>query len=315
MRDPYSVLGVAKGANADEIKKAFRKLAKKHHPDQNAKDPKAQEKFAELNAAYEILGDDKKRGQFDRGEIDADGKPKHPGFEGFGAGGAGGFRSSSGPGAEHFEFNFGGGGAGSQGGFSPGDIFSEIFSGGRARARPQQTPKGEDLVASVLVPLEEVANAGKVQVVMPNGKTLEVKIPPGVEDGQQIRLRGQGQTSPYGGEAGDAIVTLKIAPHRLFKIEGRDLRVELPITLYEAALGGGVDAPTLEGRVELNIPPNSSSGRVLRLRGKGLAKPDGARGDLYVVLKIVLPETASADLDKLMREWRETRPYNPRRSL
>lgn len=320
MRDPYSVLGVSKSASADEIKKAFRKLAKKHHPDQNKSDPKAQEKFAEVNAAYEIVGDEKKRGQFDRGEIDAEGKPKFQGFEGFGAGqgGPGGFRRS-GPGGESYEFHFGQGGGpfpgggGGGGGFSAGDIFSELF-GARGRSRAQQAPvKGEDLAASVLVPLEEVAVAGRVQVVMPNGKTLEVKIPAGVEDGQQIRLRGQGQPSPYGGEPGDAIVTLKIAPHRLFRVEGRDLRADLPVTLYEAALGGKVDAPTLEGRVELTVPPNSSSGRVLRLRGKGLARADGARGDLYVSLKIVLPEAADGELDALMRKWRDEKPYNPRK--
>ncbi len=317
MRDPYSVLGVSKGASADEIKKAFRKLAKKHHPDQNKNDPKAQEKFAEVNAAYEIVGDEKKRGQFDRGEIDAEGKPR--GFEGYGAGGPGGFRRS-GPGGESYEFHFGQGGPGGPfagggggGGFSAGDIFSELF-GARGRARAQQPTKGEDLAASVLVSLEDIAGAGKVHVVMPNGKTLEVKIPPGVEDGQQIRLRGQGQPNPYGGEPGDAIVTLKIAPHKLFKVEGRDLRAELPVTLYEAALGGKVDAPTLEGRVELSVPPNSSSGRVLRLRGKGLSRPDGGRGDLYVALKIVLPETPDGELDALMRKWRADKPYNPRRS-
>ena len=191
-RNPYDVLGVAKTASADEVKKAFRKLAKKYHPDHNKSDPKAKEKFAEANSAYEILGEADKRAQFDRGEIGADGKPK--GFEGFGAGGPGGFRRQQGPGGEHFEFNFGGGspfggGGAAGGGFNAGDIFSELFKGGRGRAGPP--PKGEDFAATALAPLAEVARAGKVNVILPNGRTLEVKIPRGVEDGQQIRLRGQ----------------------------------------------------------------------------------------------------------------------------
>lgn len=317
MRNPYDVLGVAKGANADEVKKAFRKLAKKYHPDQNKNDPKAQEKFSEINSAYEILGDADKRGQFDRGEIGADGKPR--GFEGFGAGGPGGFRRQ-GPGGESYEFHFGGGGGnpfGGGGGFDASDIFSGIFGGGRGRGggRAGPAPKGEDFLASALVPLAEVAHAGKVNVVMPTGRTLEVKIPKGVEDGQQIRLRGQGQPSPYGGEPGDAIVTLRFAPHPLFKVEGRDLRLNLPITLYEAALGGKVDVPTLEGKVELTIPAGSSSGRKLRLRGKGLESATGTRGDLYVTLQVALPEAADAEFETMMRKWRDQRPYDPRKNL
>ncbi|MFV0280878.1 MAG: DnaJ C-terminal domain-containing protein [Rhodoblastus sp.] len=314
MRNPYEILGVSKGANASEVKKAFRTLAKKHHPDQNKNDPKAQENFAEINTAYEILGDTEKRGQFDRGEIGADGKPR--GFEGFGAGGPGGFRRQAGPGGgEHFEFNFGGGGGGG-GGFSAGDIFSEFFGGGRGRGgRAGPPPKGEDFAASALVPLAEVARAGKVNVILPNGRTLEVKVPRGLEDGRQIRLRGQGQPSAYGGEPGDAIITLRYAPHPLFKVDGRDLRIELPVTLYEATLGAKVDAPTLEGKVELTIPAGSSSGRKLRLRGKGLESATGTRGDLYVTLQIVLPETPDPELETLMRRWRDQRAYDPRKNL
>jgi DnaJ-class molecular chaperone len=319
MRNPYDVLGVAKSASADEVKKAFRKLAKKYHPDHNKSDPKAKEKFAEVNSAYEILGETDKRGKFDRGEIDSDGKPR--GFEGFGAGGPGGFRRQQGPGAEHFEFNFGGGspfGGGASpgaGGFNPGDIFSELFGGKGRRGGGGAPPKGDDFAATALAPLAEVAKAGKVNVILPNGRTLEVKIPRGVEDGQQIRLRGQGQPSAYGGEAGDAIVTLKFAPHPLFKVEGRDLRLELPLTLYEAALGAKVDVPTLEGKVEMTIPAGSSSGRSLRLRGKGLEGPGGLRGDLYVTLKLMLPENPDADFEALMRRWRDSKPYDPRKQM
>ncbi|MDE2365169.1 MAG: J domain-containing protein [Hyphomicrobiales bacterium] len=319
MRDPYDVLGVSKTASADEVKKAFRKLAKKYHPDQNKNDPKAKEKFAEANTAYEIVGDAAKRGQYDRGEIGPDGKPR--GFEGFGAG-PGGFRRQAGPGgAEHFEFNFGGGSpfgasAGGAGGFSAGDIFSELFGAGRGRGgRAGPPPRGEDYAATVLAPLDEVAKAGKVNVVLPTGRTLEVKIPRGVDDGQQIRLRGQGQPSVHGGEPGDAIVTLKFAPHPLFKVDGRDLRLDLPVTLYEAALGAKIEVPTLQGKVEMAIPPNSSSGRMLRLRGKGLEAANGVRGDLYVSLKITLPEKADPDFEALMRIWRDQKAYDPRRNM
>lgn len=316
MRDPYDILGVKRDADADAVKKAFRKLAKTFHPDQNKNDPRAKEKFAEANAAYEILGDEKKRGQFDRGEIDAEGKPKFQGFgggwNGFGQAGGGRARQSGQTG--DFEFHFGGGSPfGAAGG--AGDIFSELFGaaagGGRGRARP--IPKGEDVAAAVAVPLIEAVKGGKVQVFLPTGRTLEVKIPAGIEDGKQIRLRGQGHPSQYGGEAGDAIVTVRIAPHPLFRIDGRDLRADLPVTLYEAVLGGTIDVPTLDGRVELTIPPNSNGGRTLRLRGKGL--PGATAGDLYVSLKIMLPEAPDPDLDALMKQWKANRPYQPRKAL
>jgi DnaJ-class molecular chaperone len=310
MRDPYVILGVSKSASADEIKKAYRKLAKKFHPDQNKTDPKAKEKFAEANSAYEILGDEKKKAQFDRGEIDAEGKPR--GYEGFGAGaGPGGFRRQAGPGGD-FEFNFGGGGGRGGAGFDPSDIFEGLFSG-RGRGGPRAAPKGEDLGGTVTVPLEKAALGGDARVILPNGRTLDVKVPAGIEDGKQIRLKGQGNPSPYGGEAGDALVTVRIARHPHFKIEGRDLRLDLPITLYEAVLGGKVEARTLTGAVELTVPPNSSSGRTLRLRGKGLPATGATpAGDLLVSLKIVLPDAIDPELESLMKRWRDARPYRPR---
>ncbi|VTZ50947.1 Chaperone DnaJ domain protein [Methylocella tundrae] len=319
MRDPYTVLGVAKTASAAEIKSAFRKLAKKFHPDQS-KEPKAKEKFAEIGSAYEILGDEKKRGAFDRGEIDAEGKPRHPGFEGFAAGGPGaGRRAHAGPGFEGFEFNFGGGrpGAG-PGGFEAGDIFSELFGaagrrGGRGAAAPQ--PRGEDIQASVTVSLGEAVKGGAARVTLATGRTLEVTIPAGIEDGKQIRLKRQGHQSPSGGEPGDAIVTVKIARHPFFRVEGRDLRLDLPVTLYEAVLGGKVNAPTLDGAVELAIPAGSNGGRTLRLRGKGLPNPHGAAGDLLVTLRIVLPDESDPELTNLMRKWESGKPYNPRSDL
>jgi DnaJ-class molecular chaperone len=312
-RDPYKVLGVSKTAKADEIKKAFRRLAKQYHPDQNKNDPKAQEKFSEANQAYEILGEEAKRGQFDRGEIDAEGKPR--GFEGFPGGGfrPGGPGGPGGFGGQAYEFEFGPGGPGGAGrarggagGFNPSDIFSELF-GGAARGG-RAAPSGEDLKASLAVSLEEAVNGGTKRVVMPNGKTLDVKIPAGIEDGKTIRLKGQGGAGPAGVPAGDALVTIQIATHPQFKVDGRDLRIDLPISLDDAVLGGQVQVPTLGGRIEMNLPANTSSGRTLRLRGKGLPGAGGkAAGDLLATVKIVLPETKDAELEALMQKWRARR--------
>jgi DnaJ-class molecular chaperone len=326
MRDPYQALGVAKNAAQADVKKAFRKLAKQYHPDRNPNDPKAKEKFSEINSAYEIVGDEKKRAQFDKGEIDAEGKPRHPGFEGFegfsqGGAGPGGFRRGpGGPGAQHFEFNFGGGAGGA--GFDAADIFSDLF-GGRAGGRSgaggagrQTREPGADIALEAAIALETALHGGKARVLMPNGRTLEVNVPAGIEEGKQIRLRGQGQPGPGGGPAGDALVTVRFEKHGLFRIEGRDLRLDLPIALYEAVLGAKVEAPTLSGKVELTLPPHSNSGRTLRLRGKGLPASGGhPAGDLLVTLRIVLPEGADADLEELARRMQSDKPYDPRGDL
>src|SRR3984893_1824432 len=319
MRDPYSVLGVQKSASMAEIKKVFRKLAKKFHADQS-KDPKAKEKFAEVSAAYEILGDEKKRAAFDRGEIDAEGKPRFHGFEGFGREGAGfGRRSQAGggPGFQHFEFNCGGP-PGAEG-LDASDIFADLFgtgtaSGRRGRPRGQGAPppRGEDVSVNVTISLAEAAKGTTARVTLPTGRTLEVAVPAGIEDGKQIRLKRQGQPSPLGGEPGDAMVTVQIVKHPYFRVEGRDLRLDLPVTLYEAVLCTRVNAPTLEGTVELTVPPGSNGGRTLRLRGKGLPSPTGSTGDLLVSLKIVLPDEADSELVSLMRKWESQKPYNPR---
>ncbi len=268
MRDPYLVLGVQKSAGMAEIKKVFRKLAKKYHPDQS-KDPKAKEKFAEVSAAYEILGDEKKRAAFDRGEIDAEGKPRFHGFSGFGTEGGGFGRRShagGGPGFQHFEFDFGGGRPGAEG-LNASDIFGDLFGGGmaggrRGRARGQGTPppRGDDVNVNVTISLAEAAKGTAARVTMPDGRTLEISVPAGIEDGKQIRLKRQGQPSHFGGEPGDAMVTVQIAKHPYFRVEGRDLRLDLPVTLYEAVLGTKVNAPTLEGTVELTIPPARMAG-------------------------------------------------------
>jgi len=309
MRDPYEVLGLAKSASAAEVKSAFRKLAKKFHPDQS-KESRAKERFAEIGSAYEILGDAKKRAAYDRGEIDAEGKPRAPQFDGFG------FGRRPGAGGEFHGFNFdvGGDPAAARAGFEA-DILSELF-GGRMGGRGRAPSRGEDVAVSVSVPLAMAAGGGSARVALPTGKTLDVAIPAGVEDGKQIRLRGQGRPGARNAPAGDAIVTIHYAPHPLFKVEGRDLKLDLPITLYEAVLGAKVRTPTLSGDVEIAIPPGTSSGRVLRLRGKGLpASGEAPAGDLLATLRIAMPAQEDADLAALMRRWRDEKPYDPRAGL
>ncbi|MGA2494045.1 MAG: DnaJ C-terminal domain-containing protein [Roseiarcus sp.] len=308
MRDPYEVLGLAKSASAGEVKSAFRKLAKKFHPDQS-KESRAKERFAEIGSAYEILGDEKKRAAYDRGEIDAEGKPRAPQFEGFG------FGRRPGAGGEFHGFNFDvGGDPAARAGFEA-DILSELF-GGRMGGRGRAPSRGEDVAVSVNVPLAMAAGGGSARVALPTGKTLDVAIPAGVEDGKQIRLRGQGRPGARNAPAGDAIVTIHYAPHPLFKVEGRDLKLDLPITLYEAVLGAKVRTPTLSGEVEIAILPGTSSGRVLRLRGKGLpASGDAPAGDLLATLRIAMPAQEDADLTALMRRWRDEKPYDPRAGL
>jgi DnaJ-class molecular chaperone len=327
MRNPYDVLGVKKGASAAEIKSAFRKLAKKHHPDANKNDPKSAARFAEVNSANEIIGDEDKRKQFDRGEIDAEGKPRFQGFPGGGAGRPGGFSRSSRDGFETFTFRSGGAGPQAGGGFGGGafdDILSSMF-GGAARGRgagaetfeyeagPSAMPE-LDLNASLGVTLEEAVHGAEKRVRLPTGKELNVKIPAGVTSGQTIRLRGQGQEIS-GHRPGDALITVMIAQHPVFKVDGNDLRADIPITLYEAVLGAKVRVPTLDGAVELSIPKNTSSGRTFRLRGKGMPVKGKDPGDLFVTARIVLPDGNDAELEALMQRWRETKPYNPRSGM
>jgi DnaJ-class molecular chaperone len=322
MRDPYEVLGVKKGAGAAEIKSAFRRLAKKLHPDANKKDPKAASRFAEINAAYEILGDDDKRKAFDRGEIDAEGKPRFRGFEGFGAGGGpGGFEREG-----AFEtFTWGPDGfqrsSGRPGGFRGfggiDDILKDVFGGAKRGARPAFEPDdfggARDVLATVAISLPEAAKGATRRVHLPSGKEVEVKIPAGLTSGQQIRLKGQGLAGP-GGDVGDVLITVTIAPHPLFAIDGADLRLDVPVTLYEAVLGGKVRVPTLDGAVDLSLPPGTNAGRTFRLKGKGLRTKTGM-GDLLATIRIVLPDGNDPELEELMRKWRESRPYNPRKDI
>jgi DnaJ-class molecular chaperone len=325
MRDPYEVLGVPRGASAAAIKSAYRKLAKKHHPDNNKNDPKAAARFSEINSANEILGDEDKRKQFDRGEIDAEGKPRFTGFPGGGPGGPGG---RTGPGGfESYTFRTGGGGPGGVGGGAFEDILNSMFAnagragarGGAGRASPFEFETGGigldlDVNVAMTVSLEEAAKGGEKRVRLPSGKELNVKIPAGVIEGQQIRLRGQGETA-QGHPPGDLLITVHIAPHVFFKVDGSDIRVDLPITLYEAVLGGKVRVPTLSGAVDLSIPKNTSSGRTFRLKGKGLPKPGGTSGDLFVTTRIMLPDGNDSELEALMQKWRDGHPYNPRSDL
>ena len=317
MRDPYEVLGVPRSASAAAIKSAFRKAAKKHHPDSNKGDPKAAERFAEINTANEILGDEDKRKQFDRGEIDAEGKPRFQGFSG------GDPRGRAGPGGfETYTFRSGGGGPGGAGGGSFEEILNSMFGGAAGRGArgggPFEFDNGGigldlDVNASLTVSLEDAVKGAEKRVRLPTGKELNVKIPAGVTAGQQIRLKGQGETAP-GHRPGDVLITVSIAPHPFFKVDGSDLRIDLPITLYEAVLGGKVRVPTLGGAVELSIPKNTSSGRTFRLKGKGLPKAGGA-GDLFVTTKIILPDGNDSELEQLMQKWRDGHPYNPRSDL
>lgn len=330
MRDPYDVLGVQRSAKPAAIKSAFRRLAKKLHPDANRNDPKAAERFAEINGAYEILGDEAKRRAFDAGEIDAEGKPIHPAFEGFGAQPGGGFGRDGrfetftwGPGG--FERGSGAG-AGGAAGFE--DVLSEMFGrAGGAGQRFQQgrrstfqfdpeefgpPPTGRDVAVAVTVALSEAAKGTSRRVTLPTGKEVDVKIPAGLADGQQIRLKGQGL--PGAGAPGDALITVHIADDPRFKRDGADLHLDVPITLYEAVLGSQVRVPTLDGAVSLTIPPNTSGGRVFRLRGKGMPQKSGA-GDLLATVRIVLPEGRDEALEELMRTWRDQKPYDPRKDL
>ena len=329
MRDPYEVLGVAKGANAGAIKNAFRKQAKKLHPDANRQDPKAATRFAELNAAYEILGDEDKRKAFDRGEIDAEGKPRFQGFAGAGAQ-PGGFGRD---GFENFTWSNDGfqrrGGRGARG-FAGGggfeDILKDVFGsmggrrGGRGSAGTQFEPedvgpsaRGADITADLTITLPEAVKGGTKRLRLSNGKELDVRIPAGLTDGQSIRLKGQGMPGPDD-TSGDLLIRVSIAPHPLFKLDGADLRLELPITAYEAELGGKVRVPTLDGAVELTIPPRTNSGRTFRLKGKGIATKQGT-GDLLVTVQIMLPDRRDAEFEELMRQWRDGKPYNPRKDI
>jgi len=323
MRDPYEVLGIDRKASAGDIKSAYRKLAKKLHPDANKNDPKSASRFAELNAAHELLADDDKRNAFDRGEIDAEGKPRFQGFGGGGPrpGGPGGF----GPDGNFESFDFGPegftrttrrgrAGGGGLGGFE--DILKEAFGrgtrGGASTFEREDFGVGADVQAEMSVSLPDAASGSTQRLHLPNGKNVDVKVPAGITNGQHIRLKGQGMAGQAG--PGDLLITVSIAPHPQFILDGSDVRLDLPITLYEAVLGAKVRAPTLDKPVEITIPPWTSGGRTFRLKGKGFPAKSG-RGDLLVTVRVVLPDKSDTELEALMKTWQGDKPYDPRKDM
>lgn len=304
-RDLYEVLGVSRSASQDEIRKAYKKLAKKFHPDVKPADPDAEKKFAEITEAYDILSDEQKRANYDQFGHAARGAGGNPfeGFQGFGGGGAAGFDLN-----DILGGMFGGGGRGG----SP-------FGGGGRRGQPR-SQKGQDAKAEITVPFTVAVNGGEHTVTLQNGSSserLSVKIPAGIEDGQSIRLGGQGNPGVAGGPAGDLIVTVHVAAHPWFKRDGQNLLVEVPVTPSEAALGAKIDVPTLnEGLVVLTIPPGTSSGAKLRLRGKGvLNHKSGERGDQFVTLKIAVPKDLTPEAKELFERLAMLAPQSPRSGL
>ncbi|NEU13648.1 J domain-containing protein [Methylobacterium sp. BTF04] len=311
MRNPYDVLGVPKGATEADIKKAYRKLAKAYHPDRNKDDAKAKDRFSEANSAYEILGDAGKRGQFDRGEIDGDGKPRAPSFDGFG--GFGGQPRGAGGGGFDFESATRGRGPAGGGGIGE-DIFSHLFGeafraggAGPAPGAARGPAKGEDVAAELSVTLEQVGSEEKLRLSLPSGRDVDVMIPKGVEDGQTIRLRGLGHAGGPRSAPGDALLTIRIQAHPRFTVDGADLRASVEVPLEDAVLGGPIRVPTLTGAVEMRIPAMTSSGRTFRLKGKGLPKKDGTRGDLFATTAVALPTTDDSALTDYAKAKRAAR--------
>lgn len=308
MRNPYDVLGVSKTASEADIKKAFRALAKKHHPDTHGGDKSAQKRFQEISAAYDIVGDKEKRAKFDRGEIDAGGNPRgfDPRAHGFEGGPFGG-----GAGPRDFHFNWSSDEGDTVEGFRPEEIFADLFGGGRRRG---QARKGQDIAYALTVGLEEAAVGGTRRITLPDGRELDVKIPVGLKDGQHIRLKGQGTKGRGHAPPGDILLTISVALHPTLTREGNDLKLDLPITLKEAVLGGKAAVPTLTGPVSLTIPPNSNTGSVLRLKGKGVPAHGGEpAGNLYVRLIVSLPERPDHALKQFAESWRTE--YDPRAKL
>lgn len=307
--DPYAILGVTRGASEKDIKSAYRKLAKELHPDRNTDNPKAAERFSEVTRAYDLLSDKGKRAQFDRGEIDLDGNPTMGfgfggGQSGGGFGGQRGFRSEGfegfGGGSEHvdlgdmFEGLFGGRSGGMGGGF-----------GGRGRA----APRGSNIQYRLSVSLPDAATLASQRITLSDGKTIDLKLPAGVEDGTQMRLGGKGEQGPGG--PGDALVTIRIESHPFFKQDGDNIRLDLPVSLDEAVNGAKVKVPTVDGQIMLTVAPGSSSGKTLRLKGKGMTRKDGSRGDQLITLEIALPEEDD-DLKTRLEGWRDERSLRAR---
>jgi len=299
--DLYSVLGVAKTANAGDITKAYRKLAKKLHPDLNPGDTAAEERFKQISHAYSILKDPEQRGKYDRGEIDASGqeRPQQQYYREH-AGGPEGARYRSTAGFEDI------------GAFS--DLFGDMFGGGGRRGGARHSMRGQDAQYRLGISFLDAVNGTKQRITLPDGGTLDVTIPPGVSEGQVLRLKGKGMPGMGEGPSGDALVEIGVMPHPVFKREGNDIVVELPISFDEAVLGGKVEVPTISGRVSATVPVGSNTGQTLRLKGRGV-KTKGGAGDQLVRLNIMMPETIDDGLKSFAEEWRKTHGYDPRRKL
>ncbi len=313
-RDPYSVLGVSRSSSAEDIKKAYRKLAKQHHPDLKPGDAANEERFKEISAAYTLLSDAEKRARFDRGEIDASGQERHAGPGSRTHAGRGRAYTSTGGADDSF---FGGGD----------DWFSDLFGGGRRRnagaagagagaAGTSSGPKvrGSDIAYSVTVPFVEAAQGTKRRINLSNGKSIDVAVPPGTENEQKLRLKGQGLPGMGGMPSGDAIIEVHVEPHPFFTRQDGDIHVDVPITLNEAVLGATIHVPTISGKVALKVPAGANTGSVLRLRGRGVVNQTTKQpGDQYVKLKVVLPDPPDAELVKFMEQWAKTRSYDVRK--
>jgi DnaJ-class molecular chaperone len=293
--DPYTILGVKKDASQEEIQKAYRRLAKKLHPDLNPGNKQAEEQFKEISAAYDLLGDAEKRARYDRGEIDASGveRPQQRFYRDFAEGGS---QYANDAGFADF--------AGAD------DILSQIFGReGRANIRM----RGSDVHYRLELDFLDAINGGKRQITLPDGSVLDVNIPAGTNDGQILRLRGKGRPGIGGGPAGDALVGIEVRPHRIFMRKGDDIHVDLPISLSEAVLGGKVKVPTPTGSVTMTVPKWTNTGTVLRLRGKGVPRVDGSKDDEFVMLKVMLPEKPDPELEKFIAQWRGA--YTPRQAM
>jgi len=332
-RDPYEVLGVSKTADHDEIRAAYRKLAKQYHPDRNPDDKRSEDRFKEANAAFDIIGDEETRKKYDRGEIDADGRERVNPFWGAGGAGTGGFSHRGGPGGQTFRYETTGDFEGAE---DIGDILSGIFGQGfgrgfgqgahpgarahDARAGFQGAPfeaRGKDIQYNLDIDFLDMANGTTKRIELADGGTrLDVRIPSGIEDGQTLRLKGKGMLGMGGGRPGDALIEVHVREHSFFRRDGKNILIDLPITLEEAVLGAKVSVPTISGSVSVTIPKGASSGKVLRLKEKGIYdQRSGTRGDQLVKLQIVLPETGDRDLENFLSERTKSPTFNPRKHL